>query len=129
MSMGSNNDAGFLQNKRCKCQKKAGVYISESKKNPGRLYFKCADKICDYFAWGVAFIGNASNIQRRRSKAIHMKNEDESGYDYDFERNNEVLNILERLEANQRERLKAMKFMMLTTTVMVGFAMLVMLLK
>ncbi|KAL7243397.1 hypothetical protein ACSBR1_015736 [Camellia fascicularis] len=93
MSMGSNND-GFLQNKRCKCGKKAAVYISESEKNLGRLYFKCADKIYDYYAWGAAPTGNASNIQRR-SKAIHMKNEDERGNDYDFDKNNEVMVKLE----------------------------------
>ncbi|GMP74706.1 hypothetical protein CsSME_00032051 [Camellia sinensis var. sinensis] len=116
MSMSSNNDAGFFENKRCKCGKKAGVYISESEKNPGKLYFKCANKACDYFAWGVAPTGNGSNIQK-------------SGYDYDFARNNEVVNILERLETNQRERLEAIKFMMLTTIVMVGFTMLVVLLK
>ncbi|KAL7181731.1 hypothetical protein ACSBR1_040598 [Camellia fascicularis] len=100
MSMGLNNEAGFLQNKRCKCGKKAAVYISRLERNPGRLHFKCVDKICDYYAWGAAPTGNASNIQRR-SKTIHMKNEDERWYDYDFERNNEVMNRLERLEANQ----------------------------
>ncbi|XP_028082964.1 uncharacterized protein LOC114284256 [Camellia sinensis] len=87
MSMGSNNNAGFWQNKRCKCGKKAAVYISESEKNPGRLYFKCVDKICDYYVRRVVPSRNASNIQRR-SKAIHIKNEDERGYDYDFEKNN-----------------------------------------
>ncbi|THG20785.1 hypothetical protein TEA_003859 [Camellia sinensis var. sinensis] len=88
MSTSSNNDAGFFQNKRCKCGKKAGVYISESEKNPGKLYFKCANKACDYFAWGVPPTGNGSNIQKSRD-------------DYDFARNNEVVNILERLDANQ----------------------------
>ncbi|KAI8011527.1 hypothetical protein LOK49_LG06G00429 [Camellia lanceoleosa] len=116
MSTSSNNDAGFFQNKRCKCGKKIVVYISESEKNSGKLYFKCANKACDYFAWGVAPTGNGSNIQK-------------SGYDYDFARNNEVVNILEQLEANQRERLEAIKFMMLTTIVMVGFTILVVLLK
>ncbi|KAL7233945.1 hypothetical protein ACSBR1_017533 [Camellia fascicularis] len=113
MSTSSNNDARFFENKRCKCGEKAGVYISELEKNPGKLYFKCANKACDYFAWGVAPTGNGSNIQK-------------SGYDYGVA---EVVNILERLEANQRERLKAIKFMMLTTIVMVGFTMLVVLLK
>ncbi|GMP93169.1 hypothetical protein CsSME_00043119 [Camellia sinensis var. sinensis] len=116
MSTSSNNDAGFFENKRCKCGKKAGVYISESEKNPGKMYFKCANKDCDYFAWGVASTGSGSNIQK-------------SGYDYDFARNNELVNILEQLDANQRERLEAIKFMMLTTIVMVGFTMLVVLLK
>ncbi|GMP81640.1 hypothetical protein CsSME_00036280 [Camellia sinensis var. sinensis] len=116
MSTSSNNDARFFQNKRCKCGEKAGVYKSKSEKNLGKLYFKCANKVCDYFVWGVAPTGNGSNIQK-------------SGYDYDLARNNEVVKILERLEANQRERLEAMKFMMLTTIVMVGFTMLVVLLK
>ncbi|CAL5391513.1 unnamed protein product [Camellia sinensis] len=82
------------------------------------------DKMCEYFAWGAAPTGNASNIQRR-SKAIHTKNEDERGYDYDFERNNEVMNRLERVEANQ----EAMKLIMFTTIVLVGFTMLIVLLK
>ncbi|CAL5368278.1 unnamed protein product [Camellia sinensis] len=116
MSTSSNNDAGFFQNKRCKCGKKTGMYISESEKNPRKLYFKCANKACDYFAWGVPPTGNGSNIQK-------------SGDDDDFARNNEVVNILERLDANQREQLETIKFMMLTTIVMLGFIMLVVLLK
>ncbi|CAL5398329.1 unnamed protein product [Camellia sinensis] len=91
MSTSSNNDAGFFQNKKCKCGKKEEVYISESENNSGKLYFKCENKGCDYFAWGVPPTGNGSNIQK-------------SGYDYDFARNNEVMNILERLDAKQRER-------------------------
>ncbi|GMP98220.1 hypothetical protein CsSME_00046189 [Camellia sinensis var. sinensis] len=116
MSTSSNNDAGFFENKRCKYGKKAGVYISESEKNPGKMYFKCANKACDYFVWGVAPTASGSNIQK-------------SEYNYDFARNNELVNILERLDANQRERLEAIKFMMLTTIVMVGFTMLAVLLK
>ncbi|GMP78342.1 hypothetical protein CsSME_00034293 [Camellia sinensis var. sinensis] len=124
MSMGSSIDAGYLQNKRCNCGKKAAVYISETKKNSRRLYFKCADKMYEYFAWGAAPIGNASNIQRR-NKAIHLKNEDERGYDYDFDKINEVINRLERVKANQ----EVMKLIMLTTIVLVGFTMLIALLK
>ncbi|GMP25875.1 hypothetical protein CsSME_00002533 [Camellia sinensis var. sinensis] len=117
MSMGSNIDTGYFQNKRCKRGKKVAVYISELEKNPRRQHFMCADKMCEYFAWGAAPTGNASNIQRR-SKASHTKNEDERRYDYDFERNNEVMNRLERLEANQ----EAMKLIMFTTIVLVGDA-------
>ncbi|GMP61028.1 hypothetical protein CsSME_00023651 [Camellia sinensis var. sinensis] len=120
MSMGSNIDAGYLQNRRCSCEKKAAVFISESEKNPGRLYFKCADRMCEYFGWGAAPTGNASNIQRR-SKA----NEDERGYDFDLDKLNEIINRLERVEANQ----EAMKLIMFTTIVLVGFTMLIALLK
>ncbi|GMP37400.1 hypothetical protein CsSME_00009100 [Camellia sinensis var. sinensis] len=124
MSMGSNIDVGYLQNRRCNCGKKAAVFISESKKNPGRLYFKCADRMCEYFAWGAASTGNASNIQRNR-KASHLKNEDEKGYGYDFDKINEIINRLKRVEANQ----EAIKLIMLTTIVLVGFTMLIALLK
>ncbi|GMP68621.1 hypothetical protein CsSME_00028175 [Camellia sinensis var. sinensis] len=124
MSMGSNIDAGYLQNRRCNCGKQAAVFISESEKNPGRLYFKCADRMCEYFGWGAASTGNASNIQRK-SKPSHMKNEDNRGYDYDVDKLNETINRLERVEANQ----EAMKLFMFTTIVLIGFTMLIALLK
>ena len=54
-----------------------------------------------------------------------MMNEDEKGYDYDFDKINEIINRLEWVEANQ----EAMKLIMLTTIVLVGFTMLIALLK
>ena len=105
-------------------EKKLQCSYQNQKKNPGRLYFKCADRMCEYFGWGAASTGNASNIQRR-SKASHMNNEDEKGYDYDFDKLNEIINRLERVEANQ----EAMKLIMFTTIVLVGFTMLMVMLK
>ncbi|XP_028099808.1 uncharacterized protein LOC114299292 [Camellia sinensis] len=110
--------------RRCNCGRKAAVFISKSEKNPGRLYFKCADRMCEYFGWGATSTGNVSNIQRK-SKASHMKNEDERGYDYDVDKLNETINRLERVEANQ----EAMKLFMFTTIVLIGFTMLIALLK
>ncbi|GMP87910.1 hypothetical protein CsSME_00047422 [Camellia sinensis var. sinensis] len=138
MSMGSNVDAGYLQNQRCNCGKKAAVFISESEKNPGRLYFKCPNRMCEFFGWGPASTGNASDFQRK-SKASHMQNEDERGYDYDVDKLNQIINKLERVEANQeamklfmftaKANQEAMKLFMFTAIVLIGFTMLIALLK
>ncbi|CAL5363247.1 unnamed protein product [Camellia sinensis] len=60
----------------------------QTQKNPRRLYFKCADGKCNYFAWWAPTTqhDNASNIQWRLN-LIHRKNEDEGRNDSN--RNNE----------------------------------------
>ncbi|CAL5352814.1 unnamed protein product [Camellia sinensis] len=121
---GNDGDDGETTVTRCNCGKKAAVFISESEKNPGRLYFKCANRMCEYFGWGPASTGNASDIQRK-SKASHMKNEDERCYDYDVDKLNQIINRLERVEANQ----EAMKLFLFTAIVLIGFTMLIALLK
>mgnify|MGYP003703367045 CR=1 FL=1 len=54
-----------------------------------------------------------------------MKNENERGYDFGVDKLNEIINRLERVEANQ----EAMKLYMFTTIVLIGFTMLIALLK
>ncbi|KAG5533094.1 hypothetical protein RHGRI_027355 [Rhododendron griersonianum] len=42
------------RNRTCKCRERAVVKISESDKNPGRLYYTCKDADnggCDFWAW------------------------------------------------------------------------------
>ena len=51
--MGSNISGGVLifKNKTCRCGKKAGLKISESFDNPGKLYFFCEKRQCKFFSW------------------------------------------------------------------------------
>ncbi|KAL6972271.1 hypothetical protein U1Q18_052795 [Sarracenia purpurea var. burkii] len=75
---GVNHNFNFFQNKRCKCGKKAAVAISKSETNPGRLYFKCSDRCCNFFAWWMP--PNASTFERacednRRIERDSMRDE------------------------------------------------------
>ncbi|CAL5392434.1 unnamed protein product [Camellia sinensis] len=94
-STSSSNDGRLFENRRCKCEKKAAVKISNSVKNPGRLYFKCADGKCDFFAWWAPTSqhGNAADIQWRPNPS-QRNNEDD--WKNDAERNYEALDKLER---------------------------------
>ena len=40
-----------LRNRNCHCGRKAAIKISESQKNPNRLYAKCTNNKCSYFDW------------------------------------------------------------------------------
>ena len=40
-----------LRNRNCHCGRRATIKISESQKNPNRLYAKCTDNRCKYFDW------------------------------------------------------------------------------
>ncbi|CAL5385152.1 unnamed protein product [Camellia sinensis] len=77
-STSSTIDGRLFENRGCKCGKKVAVKISDSQKNPRRLYFKCADGRCNYFAWWAPTSqhGNAANIQWRPN-SIHRNNKDE----------------------------------------------------
>ncbi|KAK2662593.1 hypothetical protein Ddye_001167 [Dipteronia dyeriana] len=52
-SMGSNINGGVLifKNKTCRCGKKAGLKISESFDNPGKLFFFGEKRPCKIFSW------------------------------------------------------------------------------
>ncbi|KAK2664255.1 hypothetical protein Ddye_002829 [Dipteronia dyeriana] len=51
-SMGSNINGGvlILKNKTCRCEKNAGLKISESFDNPGKFFF-CEKRQCKFFSW------------------------------------------------------------------------------
>ncbi|KAL6971924.1 hypothetical protein U1Q18_052791 [Sarracenia purpurea var. burkii] len=107
MSMGSsssgvNQKFNFFQNKRCKCGKKAAVCISESETNPGRLYFKCRDSCCNFFAWWMPT--NASRFERacednRRIDSDSMRDEDYRSNGCDIKL---LFNKVEQCEAELR---------------------------
>ena len=40
----------IFRNKSCICGKKAGVNISNSKNNPGKLFYICENRQCKYFS-------------------------------------------------------------------------------
>ncbi|CAL5429143.1 unnamed protein product [Camellia sinensis] len=126
-STSSSNDGCLFENRRCKCEKKAAVKISDSVKNPRRLYFKCADGKCDFFAWWAPTSqhGNASNIQWRPNPS-QRNNEDE--WKNDSERNYEPLDKLEQRLEGRLEPLETnvgiMKFLTMASIVCTGFNML-----
>ncbi|CAL5417744.1 unnamed protein product [Camellia sinensis] len=126
-STSSSNDGRLFENRRCKCEKKAAVKISNSVKNPGRLYFKCADGKCDFFAWWAPTSqhGNAADIQWRPNPS-QRNNEDD--WKNDAERNYEALDKLERRLERRLEQLEAnvgtMKFLTMASIVCTGFNML-----
>lgn len=57
-----NGGLGMFRNKSCRCGKKAAVKISESKDNPGKLYFICAQRQCKFFSWWEP---DCANLQGR----------------------------------------------------------------
>ena len=42
-----------FRNRICRCGVRAEVAISESANSRGCLYFKCRERRCNFFAWGV----------------------------------------------------------------------------
>ncbi|CAL5402697.1 unnamed protein product [Camellia sinensis] len=125
-STSSSNDGRLFENRGCKCDKKTAIKVSDSLKNPGRLYFKCADGKCDYFAWWAptSQLGNASNIQWRPNPS-HRNNEDDRRND--FERNYEALDKLERRFERLEADVGTMKFLTMASIVYIGFNMLMLL--
>ena len=47
----SGSSGGGLRNRHCHCGRRAVIKISESQKNPNRLYAKCTDNKCSFFDW------------------------------------------------------------------------------
>ena len=46
-----NGDIIRFKNRRCKCNRKAVLYISETNQNPCKLFFKCKTEKCNFYAW------------------------------------------------------------------------------
>jgi hypothetical protein len=65
-----NGGLGIFRNKSCRCGKKAAVKISESKDNPGKLYFICAQRQCKFFSWWDPDSANLQGRFRRDSTDI-----------------------------------------------------------
>ena len=78
-NMGSNISGGVLifKNKTCRCGKKAGVKISESFDNPGKLYYICERRQCKFFSWwdpyATELLGNMQGSEELNRVGIDEK--------------------------------------------------------
>ena len=58
-----------MKNRYCKCNRKATLRISESERNPNKLYFSCSK--CNYFQW---YEGNeGEELQRQRNEGEEVQ--------------------------------------------------------
>ncbi|KAJ4724464.1 Armadillo-type fold containing protein, partial [Melia azedarach] len=46
-----NGDIIKMKNRECFCGDKAGIRVSESSRNPNKIYFICQSRKCKYFEW------------------------------------------------------------------------------
>ena len=51
MGESSGSSVCGMRNRKCYCGRRATIKISESQKNPNRLYAKCTSEKCNYFEW------------------------------------------------------------------------------
>ena len=82
----------MFRNRQCKCGKKAAVGISESTNNPGKLYFRCAEGQCNFFAW---WTGHLTNEVKRGNEVDEWSTVEGRNEDI------EISTRLRNLEANQ----------------------------
>ena len=71
-----NGGVVIFKNKLCRCGMKAGVRISESSQNPGKLFFFCEKRQCKFFKWWqpdeTEFIGSLQSHEERNRNSIEI---------------------------------------------------------
>lgn len=100
--MGSNSSNVLEQvgisfkNKYCYCGKKALIRISESEKNPNKLFYKCDS--CKFFSWWE----DESKVNCETASSREWMNSNRSsGHDHDDDDYERIKHRLAKLEANQ----------------------------
>ena len=71
-----NGGVVIFKNKLCRCGMKAGVRISESSQNPGKLFFFCEKRQCKFFKWWqpdeTEFMGSLQSHEERNRNSIEI---------------------------------------------------------
>ena len=60
-----------MKNRYCKCNRKATLRISESERNPDKLYFSCSK--CNYFQWYEGNEGEELQSQRNEGEEVQSQ--------------------------------------------------------
>ena len=57
---------------KCHCSNNLNLCLSNSQRNPGRLFFKCSKRECDFFQWANEYPKGKIRLWLEGEKFIHM---------------------------------------------------------